>query len=146
LADYIEEKIPEQLRSPTRPDVNLHLAPSDRTVLRPPGAARRERDFLSKCFRSGACADACPAHAIKLLESDDPEMRGSPYIDADAQACVICDELACMKVCPSGALSLVGRLEIRIGLARVTDDVCVRSRGENCTICIDKCPIGVEAI
>lgn len=150
LADYLEEKLPEPLRNSIHTtgtgDAAGSSLPSFRTVLRPPGAARREREFLGQCLRSGACADVCPARAIRLMDTGDPELKGTPYIDADAQACVVCDELACMKACPSGALTLVGRLEIRIGLAVVDHDICVRSRGEDCRVCIEKCPIGTAAI
>jgi len=132
LADYVEKKLPIPL-------------PVIRTVLRPPGAVL-EKEFLDTCFRCGRCADSCPAHAIALSQSSDAKFKGTPFVDPDQQACVICDELACMKVCPSGALKLVDRLEIRMGLAQVDHDLCVRSKGENCTICIDKCPIGHAAI
>ena len=116
-----------------------------RTSLRPPGALS-EKAFLDTCFRSGACADACPANAIVLSVSDDARTNGTPYVEPNTQACVVCDELACMKVCPSGALRLVGRLEIRMGLARVDYETCVRTKGEDCTECVDQCPLGSVAL
>ena len=131
-ADFIERKLP----------INLPLAGSR---LRPPGAVP-ESEFLETCFRCGNCADACPADAIALLESDDKNLRATPFIDPEARACVICDDLACMKACPSGALKLLERFEIRIGLAKVDQDRCVRRDGEECTICIDACPLGDAAI
>lgn len=143
LADFVEKKMPIELPPLTRTlDQGL---PVMRTMLRPPGALP-EGEFLDTCFRCGRCAESCPADAIYLSLSTDPKLKGTPYVDPDRQACVICDELACMKVCPSGALRLVDRLEIRMGLAQVDHDLCVRSKGENCTICIDKCPIGATAI
>jgi MauM/NapG family ferredoxin protein len=132
LADFVEKKLPIDLTAV-------------RTTLRPPGALA-EGEFLDTCFRCGRCADSCPANAIYLSLSSNALLKGTPCVDPDRQACVICDELACMKVCPSGALRLVDRLEIRMGLANVDQDQCVRSRGESCTICIDKCPIGPVAI
>ena len=133
LAEMVEKKLPIAL-------------PVMRTTLRPPGA-KAEREFLDTCFRCGACADACPAKAILLTPGGaDDERTGTPYIDPDLQPCVICDELACMKVCPSGALQLVGKNEIRMGLARTDDALCLRSRGENCTLCVDRCPLGQDAI
>lgn len=138
LADLVESKLP----------MALPLAPSTPVVqeyLRPPGALP-EDEFLDTCLRCGRCADVCPANAIALVREHKPRMFGTPYIEPDKQACVICDELACMKVCPSGALKLVERTAIRIGLADVDHDICVRSHGENCTICIDRCPIGSAAL
>lgn len=132
LADAIERRLPMAL-------------PVVRDVLRPPGA-QSEREFLDTCFRCGACADACPAHCIRLMQTDNDLLAGTPTIDPDLAACVICDELACMKACPSGALKLVDRLAIRVGLAVVDERVCVRSHGEDCRVCLEKCPLGPIAI
>lgn len=131
-ADFLERRLPLAL-------------PVVRARLRPPGALPEDR-FLDTCFRCGACADGCPADAISLIDSDDQRLHGTPYIDPSNRACVICEDLTCMKGCPSGALQLVDRLAIRIGLARVDHDVCVRSKGQECTICIERCPIGPSAI
>lgn len=136
LADAIEEKLPV--------DLELML-PMARAQLRPPGALA-EREFLSTCYRCGSCADACPAQAIALTGDRDEETNGTPYIDPGARACVVCDELACMKACPSGALKEVDRFGIRIGLAVVDHDICLRSGGDQCRVCIDRCPLGEVAI
>jgi MauM/NapG family ferredoxin protein len=132
LADYVEDKLPIDLPAPAR-------------RLRPPGAIE-EREFLATCFRCGNCADACPADAIALARDADEQIDGTPCIDADLRACVMCDELACMKACPSGALVQLDRFEIRIGLAHVDEAACTRSAGEDCTICLDSCPLGSAAI
>lgn len=133
LAGYLQERF--DLRPPT-----------PRTVLRPPGA-RPEDDFLERCYRCGNCVDACPAHAILAITPDDPEQAGTPYIDPDLAACVVCDELACMKVCPSGALQMVEHpRDIAMGQARVNLTLCLRGQAQDCTICVDKCPIGPTAL
>lgn len=132
LSDVVEKKLKIAL-------------PVVRTTLRPPGAVP-EKQFLDTCFRCGACADACPADAISLTQDVGSKTHGTPYVEPSIRACVICDELACMKGCPSGALQLVGRLEIRMGLARVDEKTCVRSHGEDCVECIERCPIGRIAI
>ena len=117
-----------------------------RIVLRPPGALA-EADFLRTCYRCGNCVDICPARAIRKLTSDDPELSGTPYIDPDLAACVVCEELACMKTCPSGALKLVGTVaEIEMGLARWETGACLRTQGDDCTLCVDKCPLGSAAL
>ncbi|QDV91138.1 quinol dehydrogenase periplasmic component [Phycisphaerae bacterium RAS2] len=131
LADAIEKRLPESF---------IAAAP-----LRPPGALP-EIEFLDTCHRCGRCAESCPADAITLSVSMDDRVRGTPTVTPARQACVVCDELACMKVCPSGALRLVDRFAIRMGLARVDHAVCVRSSGEPCVECIYKCPLGAEAI
>lgn len=132
VANYIETKLPiESLISPE--------------LLRPPGAMA-EQAFLETCFRCGNCADACPADAIILFDGENRELLGTPHIDPNHRACVICDDLTCMKRCPSGALTLVDRHDIRIGLAKVDLSTCVRSQGEDCTTCVDVCPLGATAI
>lgn len=137
LVGPVAEFLEERLRIPL---------PIERTLLRPPGALP-EREFLATCYRCGNCVEVCPAKAIRPLSTDDVEQRGTPYIDPDLAACVVCDELSCMRSCPSGALKLVEQpAAIRMGLARVRHELCVRSNGEDCRICVQKCPLGEQAI
>jgi MauM/NapG family ferredoxin protein len=117
--------------------------------LRPPGAMA-EWEFTDMCARCGHCVDACPADAIKI---DPDKASGAPHIVARNQACVICDDLSCMKVCPSGALTLVESPEkIHMGIAMVDQHTCLRSDWEedrpaqDCKICIEVCPFGEKAI
>ncbi len=113
-------------------------------ILRPPGALDEDR-FRETCSRSGECVAACPAQAIKI---DPTGLRGggAAYIDAGEMPCVVCDGLYCMEVCPSGALVKTPRFDIDMGTARWREDRCIRSHGENCTICVDQCPLGSAAI
>ena len=80
------------------------------------------------------------------MRSADPALHGTPYIVATQQACVVCDDLSCMKACPSGALHLVAKEQIAMGTAHVDLATCVRSRGEPCRECVDRCPIGESAL
>ena len=133
VAEYIEQRLPGEV-------------PVPRVVLRPPGALP-ELEFLDRCYRCGNCVDVCPAKAIQATPPGDVERVGTPFIDPNTAACVVCDDLSCMRSCPSGALQLVeSPRHIRMGIARVNHSLCVRSRGENCTLCIDRCPIGADAI
>jgi ferredoxin-type protein NapG len=131
-AEYVEQRLPIKI-------------PVTASLLRPPGALP-EYEFLETCFRCGSCADRCPAQAIQRLESRDDQLTGTPYLLLDEKACVVCDDLACMRFCPSQALRLVERSAIRIGLAEVDHARCERSRDGDCTICVDACPIGETAI
>ena len=133
LATYVTERL----------DIPL---PVVRSVLRPPGALP-EAAFLKTCYRCGNCVDVCPAKAIRTVSGAQSDCAGTPYIDPDLSACVVCDELACMKACPSGALKAVpSPVEIRMGLAKWRAEACLRSRGEPCRVCVDRCPIGATAI
>src|SRR4051812_15899284 len=112
--------------------------------LRPPGALE-EQKFLDTCSRCGTCVSVCPAQAIKI-DGTGALGGGRPYIVASEMPCVACDSLACMKECPSGALVFTPLIEIDMGTAVWQEQFCVRSRGEECRICVDRCPLGEAAI
>jgi ferredoxin-type protein NapG len=118
--------------------------PVDRPWIRPPGALP-EKEFREACSKCNLCVSACPVYAIHIDFSED-EGAGYPYIDADAQACTLCDGQPCMPACPTGALTVVPREEIDMGTANWFAPTCRISQGEDCTICLDDCPIGREAI
>ncbi|RKU30851.1 nitrate reductase [Candidatus Poribacteria bacterium] len=114
-------------------------------IFRPPGALP-EPEFLEKCHRCGNCVKNCPADAIQPLQCKDSNLVNTPYIDPEEQPCVICDSLACMYVCPSGALQTVFAEDIRIGLAVFNSETCLRKQSVECSYCVDTCPIGEDAI
>ncbi len=73
-------------------------------VLRPPGSVE-EKDFLYACIKCGLCVQICPVHAIKLADWDTGLSYGTPYIDANEQACDFsCDAIQCAETCPTGAI------------------------------------------
>ena len=113
-------------------------------VLRPPGALVEDK-FLDACTRCGECVKACPAAAIQVDETG-YNGNGAPYIDPEVMPCVVCDTLACMKVCPTDALGYLPRWLIHMGTAEWNEDSCVRKYDTSCTTCIDQCPIGSNAI
>lgn len=123
-----------------RADTHLPcLPPEPIRYLRPPGALP-PGEFESRCTRCGKCVEVCPAHAIRL-DSYDMSTDGMPTILAATQPCVVCDTLACMNNCPSGALQVIERLNIKMGTAKVDRDTCRRESGEDCRFCIEACPI-----
>jgi ferredoxin-type protein NapG len=137
LADMIEQdQLAESAKSAEAPASPL---------LRPPGALPEDK-FVNTCSMTGQCVRACPVRAIKQTPPDDSRGGMTPYIEPELQACVICEELACMKACPSGALNLVPREEIRMGQAVIDYDLCLRVSGDDCQDCVENCPIGEAAI
>ncbi len=116
-----------------------------RVHLRPPGAIP-EAEFLETCTRSGACVEVCPVKAIQVVVSRDPSQDGTPFLLAQERACVVCDDLSCMKACPSGALELLPREQIDMGVAVIEDSLCRRNFREDCTECVDRCPLGPTAL
>lgn len=118
--------------------------PSRPHWLRPPGALVEDQ-FLKTCDHSGECVRVCPAQCIKI----DPTKRkgdGVPFIEVDTMPCVVCDGLLCMHACPSGALVPTPLGEIDMGTAVWLEHLCSRTTGSDCTICIDRCPLGSTAI
>jgi ferredoxin-type protein NapG len=112
-------------------------------ILRPPGAKEIDDDFIGTCSRCQNCVSACPVHAIQI---DDDHGDGVPYIIAEQQPCVMCDGLLCMYNCPSGAITALPIGLVDMGTAEWREGRCIRSEGTDCTMCIDRCPIGGRAI
>lgn len=131
LADYFEQRTDE---------------PRESRWLRPPGAIA-EAALIETCLRCGACVDICPADAIFALGETEGPATGTPAIDPDRAACVVCDGLQCTTACPSGALlPLLSPGDIAMGIAEVYAPLCVRTHGESCDACVEGCPLGAEAI
>lgn len=116
----------------------------DRPWLRPPGAME-EIEFRLRCTKCGDCVAACPVQAIKVDHSGD-EGGGYPYIDVNAQSCTLCDGQPCMPACPSGALQVTALDLIDMGTANYFDQTCLRFNGEDCSMCVDHCPVGPKAL
>lgn len=142
VASYVDDGIANHL--PDNPELTS-IQPPVKRILRPPGALPEDM-FLDTCQRCGHCIDSCPAEAIRPYKIDIAALSGTPYITPESQPCVVCDSLACMEVCPSGALQKLSSNQIEIGLAEVDHNTCLRANGIQCTYCVDSCPIGETAI
>jgi ferredoxin-type protein NapG len=112
--------------------------------LRPPGALA-EQKFRDTCSHCGACVEICPVDAIQL-DATGVKGHGVPFIEPDDQACIACEGLKCMHACPSGALVPTLLADIDMGTAVWHSQSCLRTTGEDCTLCIAHCPLGSAAI
>lgn len=150
LAGPIEEVIKQigSLEDTDEPDSKPSPSPATlargRAWLRPPGALP-EPDFLSTCSRCKACVNVCPAECI-VIDRLGIRGNGVPYIDPDVMACVLCDGLLCMQECPSGALLPTPLSDIDMGTAVWREQLCLRTHGEDCVICVSECPVGEMAL
>jgi len=114
-------------------------------VSRPPGAIG-EMDFIMACTRCGACSDACPPHAIKVLDESAGLAAGTPFLDVNTKPCVVCLDPRCMTACPTGALQVIPMRETSMGLATLEKDTCIAWLGGNCARCFNACPLRDDAI
>ncbi|RRJ83869.1 ferredoxin-type protein NapG [Aestuariirhabdus litorea] len=112
-------------------------------ALRPPGALP-EADFLGACVRCGLCVRDCPWDTLKLGRLLDPVATGTPYFNARAVPCEMCDDIPCVKACPSGALdpALDNIDHSRMGVAVLIDhETCLNMQGLRCDVCYRVCPL-----
>ncbi len=117
-------------------------------AIRPPGALSEE-EFLAACTRCGLCVRDCPYDMLHLGKMGDPVPMGTPYFYAREAGCEMCEDIPCVPVCPTGALShdLTNINDARMGLAVVSDEeTCIAFLGLRCEVCYNICPIRGKAI
>jgi len=118
--------------------------------LRPPGALP-EDEFISRCIRCGKCGETCPNRTIKYFDLENGvSSMDTPYIIPREQACILC--MKCGDICPTGAIQPVIRemepiLEkVKMGVARVDENLCLSFQGKTCGVCYRACPLADVAI
>lgn len=119
--------------------------------LRPPTADPDEQVFKSACIRCGLCGTVCESGCIRYLGLEDVvDGVGTPHLDVRRRACTLC--MRCTEVCPTSALTPVGRdataiiANVAIGSAVVDPDLCLSHLGRICGYCHDACPYPGVAI
>ena len=118
------------------------------TAIRPPGALAEE-DFLGACIRCGLCVRDCPYPTLRLSRLGEEVATGTPYFVAREAPCEMCDDIPCVKACPTGALDHgLSRIDdARMGLAVVVDqENCIAFQGLRCEVCFNVCPVRGKAI
>ncbi|TXH55063.1 MAG: ferredoxin-type protein NapG [Burkholderiaceae bacterium] len=121
-------------------------------ALRPPGAIDEER-FLGACIRCGLCVRDCPPKNLKLSQWGDGLARdvaiGTPYFEARDIPCEMCEDIPCVKACPTGALdhALTDITKAKMGVAVLIDqENCLNFLGLRCDVCYRVCPVIDQAI
>ena len=125
-----------------------HASARPPLALRPPGALAEE-DFLGACIRCGMCVRDCPYNTLTLAKPEDPVATGTPYFAARNIPCEMCEDIPCVKACPTGALDhqLTDINLSRMGLAVLIDhETCLNFLGLRCDVCYRICPVIDQAI
>ncbi|MDH3594352.1 MAG: ferredoxin-type protein NapG [Rhodospirillales bacterium] len=118
------------------------------TALRAPGALP-EAAFLGTCVRCGLCVRDCPYDTLRLAKLGEPVALGTPYFVAREVPCEMCEDIPCVKACPTGALDpgLTDIDDARMGVAVLVDhETCLNYLGLRCDVCYRVCPVLGEAI
>lgn len=117
-------------------------------AIRPPGAID-EAQFTAACVRCGLCVRDCPYGTLKLAPLGEAVPTGTPYFEARQVPCEMCDDIPCVKACPTGALDhgLTRIDNARMGLAVLVDqETCLNTQGLRCDVCYRVCPLIDKAI
>ncbi|MDR2000135.1 MAG: ferredoxin-type protein NapG [Zoogloeaceae bacterium] len=117
-------------------------------ALRPPGALPEEK-FLGACVRCGLCVRDCPYDTLKLATLGESVAIGTPYFEARKIPCEMCEDVPCVKACPTGALDreFTDINKARMGLAVLIDqENCLNFLGLRCEVCYRVCPVIDKAI
>ncbi|MCM8805269.1 MAG: 4Fe-4S dicluster domain-containing protein [Candidatus Omnitrophica bacterium] len=109
--------------------------------LRPPGSLE-ENVFSKSCIRCGECIRACPAKCLKQVKIEESFNDWlTPEIIPRQKGCILCQN--CGIVCPTGAIRKVNSEKIKIGTARIFNDMClVWTNQKECLVCLEFCPAG----
>lgn len=115
--------------------------------MRPPGALGGD-GFSGRCIKCGQCVQACPYHSIRLVKTGEPGLAGLPTITPRDIPCYMCEQLWCVKACPTGALAptLTDVSKARMGLAVIDTEHCLSWLGLRCEVCFRACPLKGQAI
>ena len=117
-------------------------------AIRPPGA-RPEEEFLGACIRCGLCVRDCPYGTLDLARPGEGPATGTPYFNARRVPCEMCEDIPCIKACPTGALDhgLTDINQARMGIAVLVDqENCLNFLGLRCDVCYRVCPAIGKAI
>ena len=131
--------------------IGLYSAPASSlpaTAIRPPGV-KDEEAFLAQCIRCGLCVRDCPYDTLKLAEVGEKVPLGTPWFEARKVPCEMCEDIPCIKACPTGALDpqLTNIDEADMGLAVLIDqENCIAFQGLRCEVCYNVCPVRGKAI
>ena len=124
----------------------------DEHLLRPPGG-QDESALIARCNRCGRCVSECHIRAIGVAHvADGLANVRTPVMRFNLGSCDFCGD--CVRVCPTGALSLfdveaaqAGEVKAaRIGVARLDPSICLSYTASSCNLCYTDCPYEAVAL
>ncbi len=114
-----------------------------KNLKRPPGAIENNSRFVKTCTGCMECIYNCPYGVIFPI-FDDSIGKNTPFIDVNANACMLCEDFPCIQSCNVNALKLSKRANFpNLGLAKGKFNHCLNHQtGEKtCDACQEACPI-----
>ena len=137
----ISSSLPFALSRFISPEVKAEPA----THLRPPGALKDDKAFISACIGCGLCGEVCPPKCIQFYKREGGNKVNTPFINPEEKACTLCNK--CMEVCPTASLQETPREKIDMGISQIDRLACYPwvDRGI-CGACVSICPLGNKAI
>jgi len=110
----------------------------------------QQGEFVSQLAELGEHAPLETAVSIlRLAEFGSDIPAGTPYFVPRISPCRMCEDMPCVKACPSGALNkhLASINEARMGLAVLMDqENCLNCLGLRCDVCYRSCPLIDKAL
>lgn len=86
---------------------------------------------------------------LRLAKLGSDRVPGTPYFIPRVSPCRLCEDLPCVRACPSGALNpkLLDSNAARMGLAVLLDhENCLNHLGLRCDVCYRNCPLIDKAL
>lgn len=88
--------------------------------------------------------EACPYQAVRLAPITALFSFGTPFIDPGRTPCYLC--MRCPAACPTDALTVLTKTDVRMGLAVIDQDTCLSYNDAVCNLCYASCPLKDEAV
>lgn len=109
-----------------------------KAVLRPPGG-QDETSFIAKCLRCDRCRSVCPTGVIGIGHLSDSILDArTPVLEFHRGYCNFCAK--CVEVCPTRALKSFDIKKVKIGFAKVQQNICIAWDTGGCAVCMTACP------
>lgn len=138
-AQGVRKHIEQSIREPVRDD--SPPAPQLAVFHRPPGAID-EISFTAQCTKCNACIEACPPKTLAPLTGVFGKAFETPVVDPNLGGCTMCEDRPCATACSiDGANIIEALLPVKMGHAVVHRNSCRSHIGEECSLCIDVCPV-----